>query len=397
MNSLEEINNMFKKEVVDNNLKKIIFSNPINKININRRITIEQIKSKKNIFYQFTYFYETKVKHKNVDTAELQLNIFDAIKCGYKQIDIITSTENIKVLTKNNIVFKVIKTKVIKEIKAKPHNNKKNYFFREGVALDWLVKLDIMNSEGIVYKDKYKKYKQINNYIEVVKNIMYKLPNNPNILDFGCGKSYLTFALYSYLKEEGLSPNIIGLDLKKDVIEYCNSLTKDFKMDNIKFIAMDIINFKLEEHNLKNIDMVISLHACDTATDIAIYNAIKWKSKIILSVPCCHKEVNNQIKNEKLKPILKHGILKDRYASIVTDTIRGLVLDALGYKTDVIEFIDIENTPKNIMIRGVKRENVNYNQEAVKNINYLLKENNIKQKLCCLLAEELGYISNIKE
>ncbi|MDF2951459.1 MAG: SAM-dependent methyltransferase [Anaerocolumna sp.] len=211
-----------------------------------------------------------------------------------------------------------------------------------------------MTEEGKVVKSKYDKYKQINRFLEFIEDILPSLDKDREltIIDFGCGKSYLTFAMYYYLKElKNYDIKVIGLDLKKDVIEHCNLLAKQYNFQKLTFLVGDIASFE----GVDKVDMVVSLHACDTATDYALYKAIKWNAEVILSVPCCQHELNGQIENDMLSPILHYGIIKERIAALTTDALRGELLEAAGYKTQILEFIDMEHTPKNLLLRGVRK------------------------------------------
>ena len=273
------------------------------------------------------------------------------------------------------------------------HDRKKKYIIPEDVPCDFLIRLGVMDENGKVFKKHYSKFRQINRYLEILNDVVDKSfigrniknqndvnsassvniknhdiyiadnqtatnqKNNDSdkkarikIIDFGCGKAYLTFAVYYYLHVmKGMNLEVVGLDLKKDVIEFCNNIADDLGYENLVFKVGDIADYKDE-----GCDMVMTLHACDTATDFALANAVAWDAKVILSVPCCQHELFKQIKNEELKPLLKHGILKDRFTELLTDSLRGLALESRGYDVQMIEFTTLEHTQKNIMIRAIK-------------------------------------------
>ena len=232
------------------------------------------------------------------------------------------------------------------------HNRTKNYVLPAGVPCDFLIRLGIMGEDGTVFPRSYNKFRQINRYLEIVEDVFPYLPKDKTlkIIDFGCGKAYLTFALYHYLKVmKQRNVEIIGLDLKEDVIDFCSGVASDLGCDGLKFLKGDIADYT-DDHA----DMVVTLHACDTATDYALINAVAWNTKVILSVPCCQHELFKQIKNDLHKPILKHGILKDRFTEYLTDGLRGLKLESCGYDVAMIEFTSLEHTARNIMIKAVK-------------------------------------------
>ncbi len=237
------------------------------------------------------------------------------------------------------------------------HNRKKRYLLEEGVPVPFLIDLGVMTKEGAVVKAKYDKFRQINRFLEFVEDILPALPKNREltILDFGCGKSYLTFALYHYLYTiKGYEVRIVGLDLKKDVIARCNRLAKEYGYEKLEFLCGDIADYT----GMSAVDMVVTLHACDTATDYALYKAIRWGATVVLSVPCCQHEWNRQMECEPLQSFLKYGIVKERMSALMTDAFRANVLEACGYKTQLLEFIDMEHTPKNILLRAVKKEKI---------------------------------------
>ena len=241
------------------------------------------------------------------------------------------------------------------------HDREKQYIIRDNTVVPFLVELGVMNINGKVLNDKYDKFKQINRFIEFVDDVVDELDHSKtiNIIDFGCGKSYLTFAIHYYLTEvKKYKVNIVGLDLKENVIRECNEVVKKYNMKGICFKVGDIKDYKE-----KQVDMVVTLHACDTATDYALYNAIRWNAKVILSVPCCQHEVNKQIKATKLDGLTEYGIIKERLSALITDVSRAELLQMNGYKTQLLEFIDMSHTPKNLLIRAIKKDkNINKNK-----------------------------------
>lgn len=252
----------------------------------------------------------------------------------------------------------------VKEIKGKTkedftpmlsHNRTKNYLLKEGVPVPWLVDLGVMSQDGKVKSHRYDKFKQLNRFLEFIEDIIPKLPKDREvqIIDFGCGKSYLTFAMYYYLKEvKQYDIRVTGLDLKEDVIEACSALAQKYGYEKLRFLHGDIASYE----GTDSVDMVVTLHACDTATDYALAKAVKWGASVILSVPCCQHELNRQVKNEDLAPVLEYGILKERFAALLTDGLRAQMLQTAGYDAQLLEFIDMEHTPKNLLIRAVKSD-----------------------------------------
>jgi len=242
-------------------------------------------------------------------------------------------------------------------ITPREHNRKKRYLLEEGVPVPFLIDLGVMTKDGTVVKAKYDKFRQINRFLEFVEDILPALPKNREltILDFGCGKSYLTFALYHYLfTVKGYEVRIVGLDLKKDVIAHCNRLAEAYGYDKLEFLCGDIADYT----GMDAVDMVVTLHACDTATDYALYKAIRWGASVVLSVPCCQHEWNRQMECEPLAAFTKYGIIKERMSALMTDAFRANAMEACGYKTQLLEFIDMEHTPKNILLRAVRKENI---------------------------------------
>ena len=233
--------------------------------------------------------------------------------------------------------------------------------------MPFLVDLGVQTQDGRIVKSRYDKFRQINRFLEFIEDILPKLDKTREnvIIDFGCGKSYLTFAMYYYLHEmKGYPIRIIGLDLKKDVISHCGKLAEHYGYDNLKFYHGDIASYEGVDH----VDMVVTLHACDTATDYALEKAVRWGAKVILSVPCCQHELNKQMKNDLMEPVLHYGLIKERMAALYTDALRAELLEQQGYRTQILEFIDMEHTPKNILLRAVYEGKPKHNEKEIQQI-----------------------------
>ena len=339
---------------INENLIQMVFSNSKPQATA-QKVKIRPVILKEKLFFQMTSYVKEKVYHQNYEKEELQYRLEDLLT-DYKQVQIKSRGEECSILISKKLVsnIKVKKNKEKVEATVMEHNRTKKYILEEGVFVPFLYDLKVMTKDGAVIKQKYDKFRQINRYLEMVEDVLEYLPKNRvvNILDFGCGKSYLTFALYYDLKVlHKYEVNIIGLDLKEDVIKHCNELSKKYGYeDSLKFYKGDIKDYE----DADKVDMVVTLHACDTATDYALYKAVNWGAKVILSVPCCQHEANGQIKQKVLTPILEYGILKERVSALVTDGLRANLLEQHGYRTQILEFIDMEHTPKNLMIRAVK-------------------------------------------
>lgn len=322
-----------------------------------QKIKMKPIQLKGQRCYQVSKFVGQKVLHTNYTKEELLEQATDWVEGEviFRQWELTTKTSLITILISKKGKVTVKEKKLAKELegKATEHNRKKNYIIPEGTVVPFLFDLGVMTKEGKIVHSKYDKYKQINRFLEFIEDIVPSLPNKDKvtILDFGCGKSYLTFAMYYYLKElKGYSVEIIGLDLKEDVIEHCNKLAKQYGYEGLQFLRGDIASYE----GVDQIDMVVTLHACDTATDYALYKAIRWNAKVILSVPCCQHELNHQMKDTPLDQMFRYGLIKERTAALFTDAIRANLLEQWGYRTQILEFIDMAHTPKNILIRAVK-------------------------------------------
>ena len=344
--------------IADNNISKITFSNIRNKELELDKVIAKLVSIKNNINIQFEYRFKRIIKHTNIitsDTETVKNELMKLFKLA-KDINIVTINENINIKISKKFKINVNRKKVNTRNISFDHNNKKEYFLSEKEKYPFLIELGIQSKEGHIIKNKFNKFKQINKYLEFIKQAITQLNTKKQItiLDFGSGKSYLTFSAYYYLNEIlKLDVKIIGIDLKKEVIEHCNNISKKLNFNNLSFIYGDVIDYE----NKDEIDMVISLHACNTATDIAILKALGWNDKVFFAVPCCQKEVNSQLNNDFLPFMLKHGIIKEKFSTLLTDSIRSEVLEAFGYKSDIVEFISEENTPKNQLIRAYRVNN----------------------------------------
>ncbi|MBU9672379.1 SAM-dependent methyltransferase [Planococcus sp. CP5-4] len=327
-------------------------SQPRQKSNDLKRIKLKPVELKEGYRIQFEYQYEQILKHQNltVEQAAVELEqLFTDFRQGLFQF----TDEKVQIqLTKK---FKV-SYKSEADVRAAAdlsHNRKKDYLLEDGKPYPFLVRLGVQSPDGKVKKQKYDKFRQINRFIEFIDDALEHLPKDRpiRILDFGSGKSYLTFALYHYLRvEKGLDLRVTGLDLKKSVIEECQNIARDLDYRQLEFLVGDINDYDQDTA----VDMVVTLHACDVATDMALARAVKWNAGVILSVPCCQNELNSQIQSSPLDVMLQHGLIKERFSALATDSIRAELLSLVGYETQLMEFIDMEHTPKNILIRAYR-------------------------------------------
>ena len=337
-------------------------SNPREKDGL-KKVKVRPILKKGVLLFQCEEHQNNQVFHENCDAAQAV-----SVLCGYmekfRQMQMETKTVKYTVLVSKKgkvTIQKKQQTGCVKEVDLS-HNRSKRYILEEGTTVPFLQDLGVMTAEGKIVRTKFDKFRQINRFLEFIEDILPQLDRDKEvtILDFGCGKSYLTFAMYHYLHElKHYDVHIIGLDLKTDVIEKCNRLADKYGYEKLNFYQGDIASYE----GCEQVDMVVTLHACDTATDYALEKAVRWNASVILSVPCCQHELNRQIKNETLAPILEYGILKERFSAILTDGLRAQMLESKGYDTQILEFIDMEHTPKNLLIRAVKNENKKYSEQ----------------------------------
>ena len=357
-----------------------VFSIPTSKEQKYLKAKLQKMYIKNQLVIQVSLFTKQQVFHENISLDQINDYLNTFLELHFRSLELVT-TEYIyayKVTSKGKILTN--KRRNSQEFVSLEHNKKKKCLIEEGTIVPPLIDLGIMTSEGKIVKAKSDKFRQINRFLEMIEDSISK-ETHLKIIDFGCGKSYLTFILYFYLTTiKKIKCEMIGLDLKDDVIKHCIEVAEKYNYDTLKFRVGNISDFKKED----NVDMIVTLHACDTATDYALYHAVKMQCKYIFSVPCCQHEINLKLNSKLLSPISNYGLLKERFSAILTDSIRAYLLEAYGYKVQVLEFVEWDSTPKNVLIRasytGVEQKN---NLEIVEQwVKYL----NIEQTLYTLLT-----------
>ena len=380
-------------DCLNETLIRVILSNPSSKDGV-IKICARPVLKNKTLLFQIEEYTKTQVFHKNLTAGDAGSYLTGKLSsdtssqtASFKNALVETKsfTANVLVSKKGTITIKKKVNASAKQPKISlSHNRKKKYILEEGIPVPFLIDLGVMTQNGSIVNAHYDKFRQINRFLEYIEDILPSLPTDRElrILDFGCGKSYLTFAIYYYLKVlKGYPVRITGLDLKEDVIRHCNELAVKYGYDKLEFLCGDIAYYD----GCSQVDMVVTLHACDTATDYALAKAVGWGAKVILSVPCCQHELNKQMKNDLLSPVLHYGILKERMAALMTDGLRAQILEANGYRTQILEFIDMAHTPKNLLIRAV------YNGHCADNkaqINELLAAFDVNPTLYRLLCKK---------
>ena len=382
--------NELLSQILNKDLVQIILSNSQDKESA-AKVKVRPVLIKGELLFQETLYRGNQVFHENYDAATMAARVEKLLTETFHQGEFQGGKLNATVLVSKKGKM-TIKTKQLqgsasksRELSDLSHNREKQYILQEGVAVDFLEGLGVQTQDGKVTKNRYDKFRQINRYLEFIEDVLDKLPTDRTIriIDFGCGKSYLTFAMYYYLHVLQKRDIVVtGLDLKKDVIAHCNQLAKSCGYDKLTFEVGDISTYNGSDA----VDMVVSLHACDTATDYALEKAVKWGASVIMAVPCCQHEVNKQIACKELQPLLKYGLIKERMAALITDAVRANLLEEQGYDTQILEFIDMEHTPKNLLIRAVKRTG-NARMTGKKGMEGTLEFLNINPTLKKLLEE----------
>jgi hypothetical protein len=331
--------------VLDEGLSRAVLSKPRRESPYSR-VTVRPVLVDDELRYQFEYRQGDKATHANLLPPEAEAALGDLIRRDFRQALLQTGSHDYQVLDGE----KVLRRPPSRPVADLAHDRPKRRLLEEGTPVPFLVELGVMTPDGKVRARHRDKFRQVNRFLELVDDV---LPSRPlRIVDFGSGKSYLTFALYHLLAvQRGLDVEIVGLDLKEDVIERCRALAGSLGYEQLRFEVGDISLFEGEPA-----DVVVSLHACDTATDAALERAVRWRAEVILAVPCCQHELYSQVQSSALEPLLSHGILRERFAALATDAARAQLLEAVGYRTQVVEFVDLEHTAKNLLIRAVRTD-----------------------------------------
>ena len=366
-------------------LYKIILSNPTGEGTYRKIVLNRQKKG-----WQAEQYTEKQVFHENLPEGKVQDYLMENMSSAFRQCGAWDGTfeHTVRISKKGKVTGMKKRTAQTEAPKAKMENNrKKNYLLEEGTVIPPLVDMGIFTVEGKVVRSMYDKYRQINRFVELIDDEIDALPKDQTIriIDFGCGKSYLTFILYHYFTNiRKISVHMTGLDLKEDVIEKCNLAAKKYGYENLHFELGDICGYQSNEQ----VDMVITLHACDTATDHALYHAVRWNTEMIFSVPCCQHELNSQIQSENYSILTRYGLIKERTAALMTDAIRANLLEACGYKTDILEFVDFAHTPKNLLIRAKKKPvSKDQKEKRIREVERLMQEYHLQPTFYQLLKE----------
>ncbi|MBR5317003.1 MAG: SAM-dependent methyltransferase [Lachnospiraceae bacterium] len=394
-------------QIVASTITKMIISKPVTKNIEYKKIIIERKKE----YFQAAKYTEKQVFHDNVMPEDLEKYLQETIAEAYLQVNAwdVEKEHILLISKKGKVTYKTKKSSNVQGTNAKAengqanvqgvaegqradiaytsHNRKKNYILEEGQVIPPLVDMGVFTKEGKVVKSMYDKFRQINRFIEMIDDGVRDYNKEEiHIIDFGCGKSYLTFIMYYYFTEvRHMKVQMLGLDLKEDVIRKCNETAQKYGYENLRFEMGDINGFKTPF----DVDMVVTLHACDTATDFALYNAICWNAKMIFSVPCCQHELNKQMQTDDLSLLTRYGIVKERFAALTTDAVRANLLEVCGYKTQLLEFVDFAHTPKNILIRAIRKPVVpaSVKKKYLGEVEAVMKEFHVTPTLYTLLEE----------
>jgi SAM-dependent methyltransferase len=333
------------------------------------KVVVRPVEVRGGLLWQFTFHFPKKVIHENLAAPAAITRVLELLTETFEQGTLATAEADYAIRARPDGTFRISSSPPSRTAAAVTHNRAKAYRIPEGVPCPFLAEIGVMTPGGQVRRAMYHKFRQINRFLELVEDIVPALPADraPRIVDFGCGKSYLTFALYHLLTViHGRSVRIVGLDWQPEVIRTCSDLARRLQYEGLEFQQGDIAGYAATGP----VDLAVALHACDTATDAALAKAVRWNCAAILAVPCCQHELAQRIRIDRFSPLARHGILHDRLAALATDALRAQLLEISGYATQVVEFIDMEHTPKNVLIRAVRRSGPDDTRRAAKLAGY---------------------------
>lgn len=381
---MKEIQDLLK-QTLNRDLIQMTFSGTMEPARA-EKVRIRPVLIRDELVFQETLYRGTQVFHSNFSSEELASRLTEYMGTLFRQAQINSAILEATVLVskKGKVTIrrkqKSSAQKLDRPLSGLAHDRSKQYILESGAPVDFLVRLGVQTPDGRIVKARYDKFRQINRYLEFIEDILDRLPSDRTIriIDFGCGKSYLTFAMYYYLHTiKSRDIQVTGLDLKADVIRGCNALAEELGYEKLHFEQGDISGYQ----GADRVDMVVSLHACDKATDYALEKAVRWGAEVILAVPCCQHELNSQIRCDTLQPILRYGVIKERMAALITDALRADLLEQQGYDTQILEFIDMEHTPKNLMIRAVKGSGMRAKSASIDKVTEFLQVNPVLKEL----------------
>ena len=381
---MKEIQDLFR-QTLNRELIQMTLSGTVDSVRA-EKVKVRPVMIRDELLFQETLYRGTQVFHANFGPEEMAVRLEGYMGGLFRQAQVnsVLLEATALVSKKGKVTIRRKQKQSVREqdrpVSDLSHDRSRQYILKEGKPVDFLVSLGVQTPDGRITKAKYAKFRQINRYLEFIEDILDRLPKDRTIciIDFGCGKSYLTFAMYYYLHTlQGRDIQVTGLDLKEDVIQNCNALAQKMGYDRLHFEQGDINSYQGAE----KVDMVVSLHACDKATDYALEKAVKWGAEVILAVPCCQHELNGQIQCDVLQPILKYGVIRERMAALITDALRADLLEQQGYDTQILEFIDMEHTPKNLMIRAVKGKGMRPRTASIDKVTEFLQVNPVLKEL----------------
>jgi len=355
---LLQLRGLLEESTQRGELIRIVLSKPTDKsTETPQKLTVRPVEIKGEVQFQATSRLNNQESHENLAAAEMIKAVLDAFPRVLLDCHVFTVAGDHSFKAKKGGALRWSRSRPSLQQESTSHNRAKSYLIPDGEPCDFLAAIGVMTDAGKVYKSKYQKFRQINRFLELVNDVVDQLPETGvlRVVDFGCGKSYLTFALHHLLTSiRKRQVDIVGLDRRADVIQTCQAVAKTLKLKDLEFRVGDIAAHATDQP----VNLAVSLHACDKATDDALAKAVAWNAEVILAVPCCQHELADKVVSDDLASMLDHGLIRERMSALATDSLRAKALQACGYKTQLVEFIDMEHTPKNILIRAVRSNSV---------------------------------------